>query len=50
MEKLNPFLIILIGLLLILHLTGVIKLLSGVWGWILAIAVILVGVISLKNN
>lgn len=50
MKKLNAWLVILAGILLGFHASGVINLLSGVWSWILAIVVLAIGINQLVKR
>ncbi len=53
MKKLNSYLIILLGILLILPLIGVTQLGSitnGALAWIIAIVVLIIGILQLTNK
>ena len=50
MEKINAWLVFIAGILLILNVLEVISVLSGVWGWILALVVTAIGILKLKGN
>lgn len=50
MQKLGSWLIVLAGVLLLLHMAGVLSVTEGIGGWILAIVVLIIGIARLSKK